>query len=98
MWISRLSVCALMACGGGSSGDATATGTAGTAGTTAVTTGPTTGGPGGPGGTTELSVGTGTSAPATTAGETTSGGPQQDLVEVGHVREFRAAWVATVSN
>ena len=37
-----------------------------------------------------------TQTPGTTG--TTGGGPQQDLVFVGHPRELRAVWVASVSN
>jgi uncharacterized lipoprotein YddW (UPF0748 family) len=48
---------------------------------------------GGPG------TGTGNMSEGTSSGETgTSGGPTQDLVPVGHTRELRAVWVASVGN
>lgn len=42
--------------------------------------------------------GGGGSSSSSGEGSSTGGGAMQDLVEVGHVREFRGVWVATVSN
>ena len=90
---AALFLCTVVACSGGGQGDAS-TGTPATVGTTGAgpgTTQPTTGGVTG-----DLSEST---AGASTAGDTsTGGGPTQDLVVVGHPRELRAAWVASVGN
>jgi uncharacterized lipoprotein YddW (UPF0748 family) len=55
----------------------------------------TSGGPDGP----TTAAGPGDMSEGTDEDASSSGGePPQDLVEVGHPREFRAVWVATVSN
>lgn len=92
---SALACCTSSGSGDTTSVTATATMTMTmTMGTPTTEAAPTSGG--GPGGTEELSEGSGPGTSETAS--TTTGGPTQDLVEVGHVREFRAVWVATVSN
>lgn len=77
-------------------GPATTTTTTGATSAASATSGGLGTGSGGVGETTELSEGPG---PETTLeGSSSTGGPAQDLVEVGHAREFRGVWVATVSN
>src|SRR5690349_16383578 len=86
---------------GSSSGDATSTSSAATGKPRAAdSTGPalTSGGPGGSGAANVVG-GTGmASAEAGARAGTPTGRRQPELVEVGHGREFRAVWVATVSN
>lgn len=93
-------VACVLACGSPAGGG---TNVADGTGTPPGTAGPTTGG--GPGEASGAGTSTSTSSASggaasseASGGGATTGGPQQDLVEVAHVREFRAVWVATVSN
>ncbi len=70
------------------SSTATATATATTGTTGASTSGP----PTGTAGLTDMSMGTGDSSVGS------SGGPMPDEVSVGHLRELRGVWVASVGN
>ncbi len=83
----------IVACG--DSGGGEATGGASTGATAAATGEPTTAMP-----TTGADPTTTTTSGAASTGEEASstGGPAPELVTVGHTREFRAVWVATVFN
>lgn len=88
----------ILGCSSGGQGEGGSTG--GVAGTTGTSGGPGSTGPqpttgGVTGDLSESTAGAGTTGAADTS---TGGGPTQDLVTVGHPRELRAAWVASVGN
>ena len=85
----------LTACATDAADPDASTGDASTSTSTSTSTSSLPTGSSGTAGSTDMSMGTGDSSAGSSS---SSGGPQQDEVAVGHLRELRGVWVASVGN